>query len=112
MINYTLPDRTAPLLDGDGNMNLYWYMFFKGLVPGKSTPEVSIIVGSSPFAYTSTDDGFVVVTGGTVSSITLTRSSTAQSVGTSTGRAIPIGKGDILTVTYSGLPTMLIYPTC
>jgi hypothetical protein len=110
MINYTIPQRTTPLTESDGTVNLYWYQFFSGLVPGKSTPEVSITVGSSPFSYTSSDDGFVIVTGGTVSSITILRSSSAQSVATTTGHAIPIGRGDVLAVTYSVKPTMLIYP--
>lgn len=110
MINYTIPQRNAPLLESDGTLSLYWYQFFKGLVPGKATPETAITVSSSPFSYTSTDDGFVVITGGTVSSVTITRSGSAMSVATSTGHAIPIGKGDVLIVTYSGTPTMLIYP--
>jgi len=63
----------------------------------------AITVGTSPFSYTN-DDGFeeyVVVSGGTVSAITLDGISTGQTAG-----VFILGVGHTLEVTYSAAPTM------
>jgi len=108
-INYTIPTRNIPLTDASGSMSLPWFQYFNSLSPNHEPLESAIVVGASPFAYQATDDGFVIVAGGTVSSITLNRFTGAQPVQTS--GAIPVGRGDVLTVTWSGKPTMTMYPT-
>ena len=67
---------------------------------------LNVTVSASPFAYEAKEPGTLFVGGGTVSSITLTRGGTAITVATSTTRLIPVGINDIVTVTYSVLPTI------
>ena len=73
-------------------------------------PPVAITVTASPFAYTATQAGTVAVSGGTVSAISITRNSTVVPVAASTDHAVPVKTGDIVTVTYSGAPTMNYLP--
>lgn len=100
-----LPQFNQKILDDKGNLNRAWYLFFKSLVV--PFPESSITVSSSPFVYTSTDNGWVLMTGGTVASVSLTRVS-AVSTGQTTGYFM-MGAGDKLTVSYSVTPTMTFY---
>ena len=108
MPNYTIPLRHIPVVDKTGIVSLPWYQFFQSLIPGEGYPESAISVGASPFAYTAPDDGFIVIVGGTVSGVTLDRAKGAHAVQTS--GAIPVGKGDVITVIYSSAPAMYIYP--
>ncbi len=80
-----------------------------GLKGISSTLPAAITVGGSPFAYTAQGSQVVTVTGGTVSSITLSRGGTA-SASLGTAGSFFVADQDILTVTYTGLPTMLSFP--
>lgn len=103
-----LPTYTQPM-DENGNMSAAWRRWFSATDLG--TPpaaEVSITVGASPFAYQATQKGFVTVTGGTVSGISITRTGT-YATGQTTG-VFPLSLADILTVTWSGKPTMTFFP--
>jgi hypothetical protein len=75
-----------------------------GRTPGQTT---AITVGASPFTYTN-DDGFledVVVSGGTVSAISIDGVTTGQTAG-----VFSLGAGHSLAVTYSAAPTMTKIP--
>jgi hypothetical protein len=63
----------------------------------------AITVGASPFSYKNNDgfEEYVVISGGTVSAITLDGISTGQTAGVFT-----LGVGHTLEVTYSAAPTM------
>lgn len=80
---------------------------FTGALQGRdgngTSYTVAITVGSSPFGYRNLDGCWeiVTVTGGAVSSITLNGISTG-----STSGQFRLGPGDVLTVTYTTLPTM------
>ncbi|MGV0128854.1 hypothetical protein [Burkholderia gladioli] len=77
---------------------------------GSSAAIASITVGASPFVYTAPAAGTVLIVGGTVSAVTLKRGSpSAVSVGATAG-SVPVSAGDIVTVTYSGAPTMSFVP--
>lgn len=82
------------------------------LLPGpaaRAQPIQVVTVGASPFSYTAAFDGTVVVTGGTVSAISLTRQGTSVATGITTG-LFPLSRLDIIQVTYSGLPVMTFLP--
>lgn len=103
-----LPTYTEPV-DEKGNMRASWRRWFAATDNG--TPpaaEVSITVGASPFAYQATQAGFVIVSGGTVSVISITRTGT-YTTGQTAG-VFPLSLADILTVTWSGKPTMTFFP--
>lgn len=87
-----------------------WYRWFQDTETGKPPSDVTTItVTASPFTYTATRKGFVILTGGTVSLIGFTRT-TAVATGLTAG-IFPLAAGDMLKVTYSGLPTMTFVPT-
>ena len=64
----------------------------------------AVTLGASPYAYTVSAPGIVTVTGGTVSSLTLTH------VGNTTTLAVPatiyVSTGDVVTIAYSVAPTV------
>lgn len=76
-------------------------------------PFAPITVGISPFGYEAKEPGNVFISGGTVSGITLTRGSDTITVAPSTAnpRLIPVAVNDIITVTWSVLPTMKFIPS-
>ncbi|CAJ8797178.1 Uncharacterised protein [Burkholderia pseudomallei] len=77
---------------------------------GAAGAIAAVTVGASPFAYTATSAGMVVISGGTVSAVTLKRGSPAAiSVGETSG-VVPVSAGDIVSVTYSAAPTMSFVP--
>ena len=69
---------------------------------------MDITVGTSPFEYLAREPGNVYISGGTVSLITLTRGPDTITV---TGSLIPVAVADIVTVTWSVLPTMKFIPS-
>lgn len=72
-------------------------------------PVAVVALGASPAAYTAPFRGTVVIAGGTVTIITLTRQGTAVATGLTAG-IIPVSRGDILTITYAVLPTVTFLP--
>ena len=105
----TVPSRNQKVSDDQGMVSLAWWQFFNLLAPTKPAIESAITVGASPYSYTAQSNGHVVVTGGTVSAISLTRVS-AHATGLTAG-LIPVGNKDVVTVTYSVLPTMTFIPS-
>jgi|GEM_PF-1851851 len=69
----------------------------------------TITVGVSPFVYTAASAGEVIVTGGTVSAVSITRGSTVVPAGMIAG-IFPLRANDKLTVTYSAAPVMTMLP--
>lgn len=103
-----LPTYDQPM-DANGNMATSWRRWLHDTDVG--TPpaaEAVITVGASPFAYQATQKGFMIVTGGTVSNIQITRTGT-YSTGQTSG-VFPLSLADILTVTWSGKPTLTFVP--
>lgn len=68
----------------------------------------SVVVGASPFSYTVNNVGQVIVSGGTVSAITLIRGldSFILYTSTATPRSVLVSIGDTVMITYSVLPTI------
>ena len=103
------PSANTPIADLESGMtSAPWYRFFTSLnsKPGKMA---QITVGASPFKYTVPSKGVVVISGGTVSLVQLTRATTTIPIGAVSG-VVPVGAGDILTVTYSAIPAMSFLP--
>lgn len=76
-------------------------------------PFMAVSVGISPFAYEAKEPGNLFISGGTVSGITLTRGTDTITVAPSTAnpRMIPVAINDIVTVTYTVLPTIKFIPS-
>ena len=91
--------------------NAQWYRYFQshdtGQPPGA---EKTITVTASPFVYTAPRKGFVIITGGTVTSILFSRSGTYYNTGVASG-SLSVAQGDMLKVAYTVVPTMVFVPT-
>ena len=103
-----LPTYDQPITT-KGQTTPVWYRFFNALWGGQPLGnEQTIAVGASPFSYLALSKGSMLVKGGTVSAITITRSATTLT-GLTAG-FIPLANGDTITVTYAALPAMVWYP--
>lgn len=94
-------------LEGKGFLISPWNSFFQQFA--QQAPDViETELTGSPFSITFNANGTYIVTGGIISAITLTRGSVAIDL---TGQVIiPIRIGDMLTVTYSVVPTLQFLP--
>lgn len=103
-----VPTYTTPVSE-KGNTTTSYYRFLHDINIGNPpAAEASITVGASPFSYTAPRGGVVIVYGGSVSVVSFTRVGT-YTTGQTQGM-FTLGAGDILTVTYSGAPTMTFAP--
>jgi len=106
-----LPQANTPVIDPQGRFTVPWWRFFSGLF-SKPPAESSVAVGSSPFLWGATQDGFVVVEGGTVSLIELLRGPsvvTTYNLGATQGQFI-VRNGDAIQITYTVAPTVTFFP--
>lgn len=74
--------------------------------PNSSPPVVAITPGASPFTYEAPAPGFVLLTGGTVSSVTWSRDGATFLATGMTAGFFPCEAGDMIVVTYTVAPTM------
>lgn len=103
-----VPSSQQPMVGDGGRVTPPWLRFFNvlaGIAPSAIAP---VDVGASPFAYTAGGSGTLRVSGGTVSSITLTRSGMTVAFGTTA--SVPVANGDVVTIAYSVKPTISFIP--
>ena len=104
------PTYTEPFVEGN-ETSASWYRFFSDLDQGAPpTSESRISVLSSPFTYTAPRAGNVIVSGGTVSQIQISRGMVKYLTGVNVGQ-FTLGLGDNLIVTYTGAPLMVFFPS-
>lgn len=102
-----VPNLTSALVNKLGKVIPPWNSWFQQF--SQPAPAVApIAVGASPFSYTANSNGTLIISGGTVSLISLTRGPTTILIATSTAiaRIVPISIGDTVNVTYTVLPTL------
>lgn len=102
-----VPNMQAALVDKLGKLVSPWNSWFQQFTQ-PPLAVAAVAVGASPFLYTPNNIGQVVVSGGTVSDISLIRGGVTISLFTSTAfpRLILVSIGDTIQVTYSVLPTI------
>lgn len=110
MIN--LLSGSAALIDssGRGTVNLLkWMRDVSRAVNGENQPDdvEAITATGSPLAFTATRTGTIIGTGGTVSSVTLTRAGVVTTV---PNGFVPVSAGDVVTYTYTAAPTVRFIP--
>lgn len=106
----TLPNYRLALVE-KGQTSSPWYKFFTGIFDGKPPgPESTVTVGTSPFTYTATQKGFIIVQGGTVSLVQWSRGGTTNYATGQTQGCFPLSQGDSLIVTFTGAPNMTFVP--
>lgn len=108
---FGLPSPTLPIVDPKtGLVSSAWYQFLTRLQQlSAERPFDPITLGPSPYVYTSSTIGNMFVTGGSVASITLTRS--GVSLLCPEDVFIPLSANDTLTVIYTAPPTMTFVPS-
>lgn len=107
----SIPVYPVSLMDG-GKTAAPWYFFwqglFKGLAPGAVIPTAPT---ASPYTFTASVKGFMLITAGTVSLVEFSRDGvTFYSYGTTSGQ-FALNSADRLRVTYTVAPTMTFVPT-
>lgn len=108
---FGVPSPILPATDPKtGKFANVWYQFLARLAQlTAESPMTQPAVGASPFVYTAGTIGDAFISGGTVSSIVLSRS--GVSITCQSNQFIPMAAGDTLTVTHTGAPTMTFVPS-
>lgn len=76
----------------------------------QAQPESAVSVGTSPFTYAAPFDGWLLVTGGTVSALEVSRSGSFYTTGGASG-FIPVARLDQVRITHTGAPTVTFFPS-
>ena len=76
----------------------------------QAQPVQAITPGASPYTYTAPQDGWVTVSGGTVSALDLSRDGTTFIATGVLAGTLPMSRLDKLKVTWTGSPTMNFFP--
>lgn len=102
-----LPNQNSPFVQlPNGRIVPPWNSYLQQFT--QQPPNIiPITVTASPFSYTAREPGHVVVEGGTVSLVQLTRGSVTVTVLTN---IVPVSIGDTVGITYSVLPTIKFIP--
>lgn len=102
-----IPNATIPISDQNGVIGTPWYRFFDSLDPS-GLDLIDINLGASPFSYIAQNSGALIINGGTISSLVLTRK--GKSVTLPSLTSIPMGTNDTIVITYSGTPILTFIP--
>ena len=103
-----LPNMMAPLVNKIGRLLPPWNSYLQQFT--QAPPAFNnITVGASPFSYVAKEPGNLIITGGTVSAVVLTRA--LVSINVAAARIVPVGIDDVVTITYSALPTIRFIPS-
>lgn len=110
--------RSAPTYDQDiltpsngAKTTSAWYRWVQDIdlgVPPSS--EIPITLGASPFIYSPSMKGGIIVNGGTVTSILISRSGAFYPTGATQG-LFSVSANDRLQVIYTVAPTMVFLPS-
>jgi hypothetical protein len=103
---FTQPKFDAPIADENGRCTRSWFLAFQSL--WNASPEFAVTPTGSPFTFHVPQPGNLLVVGGTVSAISLTRSS-LEATGLTAG-FIPCSTEDDVTITYTVPPTLVFFP--
>lgn len=103
-----LPNLLQPFVGKFGKIAAPWNFYLQQFtqVPPK---VVAVDVTASPFSYTAAEPGNVTITGGTVSAIVLSRG--LVDIVLTGQKIVPVSINDVVTVMYSGLPTIQFLPS-
>jgi hypothetical protein len=88
-----------------------WYSFWAGLLNGQPVGlPFSVVLTASPMRYQATIGGQLIIQGGTVSLVSISRDGiTSYNTGQTQG-FFPVSRGDVLTINYSGTPILTFVP--
>lgn len=105
----TLPSGASAALSKTGAFDTPWYRFFSSLIG--PAPSASVLTASgSPFTFTASQRGNLLIKGGTISAVALIRGRVSIAFPTS-AYLIPMSQGDGASVTYTGSPAFTYIPS-
>lgn len=106
----TTPTFDQPLNE-KGLTSKIWYRFFQSLAKGiPPAAEVTVTATGSPYTYTAAQKGFLIVQGGTVSLIQVSRTAGTNHATGITQGVFPLSAGDSLVINYSVAPNLTFVP--
>jgi hypothetical protein len=100
-----LPTNDLPMVNEGGLITEGWWGFFSNLTSA-ATPIIAITPQPSPYTYTSIHAGFLLIRGGTVSSVGLVRRRVIISPVGPVAGFFPMSQNDQLVITYSAPPAL------
>jgi hypothetical protein len=107
----TVPTYTTPWTPGNKNDST-WYRYFQAIELGEPPGgEVIVTPTASPFVFTAPKQGYMVISGGTVTSIMISRTPPSYVLTDQTSGVFPLSQSDLLKVTYTAAPAMTFFPT-
>lgn len=106
---FGLPDPNVAIVTDDKILTQPWYIGLIRLAQLSAERAIApVSLGVSPFTYTATTIGDLLIRSGTVSAVTLVRG--AVSVVCPTSGFIPMAAEDKVVITYSVLPIVTFVP--
>lgn len=105
---------TAPTYDEPltikGQIARGWFRLWTGLQKGQPTgPAAGVKVGSSPFRYTASQGGSLIVNGGSTTQISFSRDGVNFFILGVTVGMFPLSQGDVLQITYPVAPPTVTF---
>lgn len=96
-----------------GNVNdANWYRWSTQTENGTPpSSESAVTIGASPFTYTAPEKGFLVVSGGTITSVMISRIPNQFYLTGQTAGMFPLSQNDSLKFVFTGKPIMTFFPT-
>lgn len=102
------PSLATPAVDDKGFFTAQWVRFFTGLIAPERKFR-ALPVPASPGTVTSPDNGNLLISAGTVSSIKLRRGGVLLTLPGTSG-LYPVSDGDEIVVTYTVAPAVTFIP--
>jgi hypothetical protein len=88
-----------------------WYTFWAGLLTGQPTGfPSSVTLSASPMSYKAPEGGHLIIQGGAVTLVSLTRDGITNYNTGQTQGMFPVSLGDTLIINYTGTPVLTFVP--
>lgn len=105
-----LPNYEQPLTI-KGNIARGWYSLWSGLLIGQPTQAISSVpLITSPMSYQAKCGGTLMIQGGTVTLVSLSRDGITNFNTGQTQGCFPLSLGDVLIINYTGTPVLTFVP--
>lgn len=107
-MGFRVPNLSAKLVNAAGLIVTPWNSFFQQFTEAPPALQAQT-VAASPYTYTASEPGNLFISGGTLSSVTLTRGKTTLNL--ANARLVPVSIKDIVSVTYTATPAITFIST-
>jgi hypothetical protein len=104
--NSRIPSATTPAVGPGGFFSQPWFRFFASLIAPAAAIETQT-VSASPYTFTASASGRVLISGGTVTNVHLIRGGVSIVV---PAGFVPVSQGDAVAVVYTVAPSVWFIP--